>query len=228
MYKRLISFLLVFVFVFSFSFSVFAQSTNDSEVILEKGSILTYQDFAEMKVVIDNANKTMTADEVRRLIAKKINEKEKMINNGAITPSYTIWGMNLNAQELALVVLYPWEAISVYNDAQTALTRAQALYQSSTLYQGNGDAFRHAYWNALMVDDVGVILAEAFATAHEYETPDGIDKTMDLNNNVEGRNIGQYTTRDKYETSVKNYVSWGWLLRIVNNQLVPTDSSGRL
>lgn len=141
---------------------------------------------------------------------------------------YTIWGMNLNSSELEMVILHPIAAITVYNDAQAASTTAQNIYVSSTLYQGNGDAFRHAYWNALMTSHLNSSLAYDFATANEAATPDGIDKTMDLNNNAKGRIIGGFGGSDSQLQSIcEAYVSSSQLHRIVNGQLVPTDSSGR-
>ena len=45
----------------------------------------------------------------------------------------------------------------------------------------NGDAFRHTYWNALMVKYVGVDDAKTFADAHESgDDSQGVDKEMDL------------------------------------------------
>lgn len=199
------------------------------DIILERGYILTYEDFVEIRIEMEekNKNKPITDKEAKLLIVKKIKEKEK-ISDTVISPFYTIWGMNLNAAEIALTILYPVSAIYVYADAQTALEEAENRYQYNTLYQGNGDAFRHAYWNALMTNDIGSNKAELFANAHESETPDGIDKTMDLYNNAQGRSIGQTWNPSDYISITMTYVNWGFLYRIVDNLLVETDSSGKL
>jgi hypothetical protein len=79
-----------------------------------------------------------------------------------------------------------------------------------------------------MTKFIGSWKANLFATAHESETPDGIDKTMDLNNNEIGRNIGIYYSYSVLKSTVTTYVNNGWLYRIVNGVLTVTDSSGRL
>ena len=60
----------------------------------------------------------------------------------------------------------------------------------SRLTKGNGDAFRHAYWNAILVPNMGGSSgavygeerAKAWTDAHEQYSV-GIDKEMDLHNN---------------------------------------------
>ncbi len=61
----------------------------------------------------------------------------------------------------------------------------------NSLYNGKGDAFRHAYWNAANVNDLGAILTEELTSAHEERPPSYtysyLEKQMDLLNNQEGR-----------------------------------------
>lgn len=55
---------------------------------------------------------------------------------------------------------------------------------------GHNDAFRHAYWNALMTKHFGEDFAEAFGSAHEGVPGNPADKeAMDLHNNQVGRRI---------------------------------------
>ena len=55
---------------------------------------------------------------------------------------------------------------------------------------GHNDAFRHAYWNALMTKNFGEKFAAAFGTAHEGVPGNPADKeAMDLFNNELGRRI---------------------------------------
>jgi hypothetical protein len=51
------------------------------------------------------------------------------------------------------------------------------------------DAFRHAYWSALNYRDVGVLAAFTLGAAHECNTPEGIDRSMDFHNNEVGFSI---------------------------------------
>jgi hypothetical protein len=55
---------------------------------------------------------------------------------------------------------------------------------------GHADAFRHMYWNAIMVRRFGPEFAEDFATAHEGVAGNpAADEAMDLYNNSLGRQI---------------------------------------
>ncbi|WP_157103763.1 DUF6973 domain-containing protein [Nocardia harenae] len=58
---------------------------------------------------------------------------------------------------------------------------------------GHADAFRHAYWNAMLTKEFGAEWTEAFTTAHErIDDPDRTHATaeaMDLYNNEVGRRI---------------------------------------
>ncbi|MEV5598753.1 hypothetical protein [Streptomyces sp. NPDC052496] len=57
---------------------------------------------------------------------------------------------------------------------------------------GHMDAFRHAYWNALMAQRFGVDWAERYGTAHERLPGNPSDReAMDLHNNEIGRRIAQ-------------------------------------
>ncbi len=56
---------------------------------------------------------------------------------------------------------------------------------------GHRDAFRHAYWNALMTQKYGEQWASAFGTAHEGVPGNTANReAMDLYNNAVGRTIG--------------------------------------
>lgn len=97
---------------------------------------------------------------------------------------------NLNEAEKAFVRRHPIAAVEFREAAEKALTEAQRMFPDS-LHNGEGDAFRHAYWNALMTRAEGAGLAEQFATAHEAgpdNPPD--ERAMDLYNNAVGREIG--------------------------------------
>lgn len=57
---------------------------------------------------------------------------------------------------------------------------------------GHQDAFRHAYWNALLTKEYGEPWTKAFATAHESGPRNpGAREAMDLYNNEVGRKISQ-------------------------------------
>jgi hypothetical protein len=89
-----------------------------------------------------------------------------------------------------------FESMSRFNqlgylaNAQKATWKSEELFPNS-LTNGKGDAFRHAYWNALNVILLGDNLAESLATAHEDQPPTYTysykETQMDLFNNEVGR-----------------------------------------
>ncbi|WP_280382373.1 DUF6973 domain-containing protein [Nocardia wallacei] len=79
-----------------------------------------------------------------------------------------------------------WQQYQLTEDAKNA---AEEQFPASTA-DGQGDAFRHAYWNALMTQKYGEDWTETFTTAHEKtggNTPQR--EAMDLYNNQVGRNV---------------------------------------
>lgn len=206
---------------------------ENQSIIIERGGVLTEDDFCEIYNIYEtNLAKgiELTDNEILTLLVKKINDKE----NQPSTYDYNILGKNATKEELLLVAKYPTQSVKIFNNSSTASNTASSLYKAETLYLGNGDAFRHAYWNALNVKSVGADIAKAFANAHESETPEGNDKTMDLRNNTVGRNIGRIYSNSSNAT-IKNKVieavNQGRLYRLYNNnikgKLITTDSSGR-
>ena len=203
---------------------------ENQSIIIERGGVLTEYDFCEIYNIYEtNLAKgiELTDNEILTLLVKKINDKE----NQPSTYAYNILGKNATKEELLLVAKYPTQSVKIFNNSSTASNTASSLYKAETLYLGNGDAFRHAYWNALNLKSVGADIAKAFANAHESETPEGNDKTMDLRNNTVGRNIGRIYSNSSNAT-IKNKVieavNQGRLYRLYNNnikeKLITTDS----
>lgn len=89
-----------------------------------------------------------------------------------------------------------FESMSRFNqlgylaNAQKATWKSEELFLNSQR-NGKGDAFRHAYWNALNVILLGDNLAESLASAHEDQPADYPysykETQMDLFNNEVGR-----------------------------------------
>jgi hypothetical protein len=75
---------------------------------------------------------------------------------------------------------------------QDALHVAEGKFEGKGLTDGHADAFRHAYWNALMTQRYGEEWVREFATAHERNpSSHHIPVAMDLHNNEVGRKIAQ-------------------------------------
>lgn len=91
--------------------------------------------------------------------------------------------------------LSPQSQYKYLKNAYFASERAKQWYPES-LHNGKGDAFRHAYFNALNVISIGEAYAQLLSTAHEDITfnPQNVyqykEKQMDLHNNQIGRNWG--------------------------------------
>ena len=78
--------------------------------------------------------------------------------------------------------------LSYLANAQFATWKAEEFFPDwKDQYNGKGDAFRHAYWNAANVNDLGYPLTESLTTAHEDKPPSYAyshkEKQMDLFNN---------------------------------------------
>ncbi|WP_051023072.1 DUF6973 domain-containing protein [Nocardia pneumoniae] len=85
--------------------------------------------------------------------------------------------------------LGPAHVIEQVQLTETAKDTAKELYPNS-VDDGQGDAFRHAYWNALMTQKYGEDWTKEYTTAHEKSggnTPQR--EAMDLYNNELGRKV---------------------------------------
>jgi len=140
---------------------------------------------------------------------------------------------NMTAETRRLSMQNPLGALDVRNDAAHARRMTNYFYYQGH-FQGNADAFRHGFWNALMIRSVGYIWAERFATAHESETVCQDDLHMDLQNNAWGRMDGQtyrHLTTHQLAYQIMDYVTWGWYIRIHNNDgvltIIPTNRDDR-
>lgn len=85
---------------------------------------------------------------------------------------------------------------------------------------GHRDAFRHAYWNALMTQQFGENWTRAFATAHEGGPGNPANReAMDLYNNEVGRSIGaanRNATPDQLANLVEQALNQG-KLTVINS-----------
>ncbi|MDC8004674.1 hypothetical protein POV27_11485 [Aureisphaera galaxeae] len=100
-----------------------------------------------------------------------------------------------NAKEAILFRIFPQYAALHIQNSFTALSRAQELAPTfsdglSGLDDGKGDAFRHAFWNALGTAEFGGNMMKLFADAHEW-MQSGLDVDMDNFNNEKGRLIAE-------------------------------------
>lgn len=121
-----------------------------------------------------------------------MSDSEKNIFNGE---------MSFRDQSIYLITAYQAKVIAEEN------------YPGLILINDKGDAFRHAYWSALLVKRFNLNFAERITTAHEehYDKSTYIywykDAEMDLFNNEVGRgfaNIGYDQLVNRVKLAVSN------------------------
>ncbi|MFJ8478389.1 DUF6973 domain-containing protein [Kitasatospora sp. NPDC094011] len=114
----------------------------------------------------------------------------------AASSSYS-YGMN--GAEFRFCVLQP-SHINICDNASdhadAAADAAKRNFPRESLHNGQGDAFRHCYWNARMTIDMGVNTAKGFGDRHEEGGGPEDEKRMDLYNNAQGRWFGEYYNKN--------------------------------
>ncbi|MGN4932227.1 DUF6973 domain-containing protein [Bacillus cereus group sp. MYBK14-1] len=173
-------------------------------------------------------------DEINQIVAEKIKNHQPVSRAKAAADEYYIpvFG-KINSAEIKLATSNPFEFTIYSACAVTAWRSAENYYGGNSLYQGNGDAYRHSYWNDSLVKrmggtkgrDFGDTRAKIWTDAHEANSS-GIDLEMDLHNNWIGRMLAynNYSwSLEQYSNHLKNAVANGGMARIVNGQLVRTN-----
>lgn len=119
---------------------------------------------------------------------------------------------------------WPWRYKKCYDIKKTAdkaYNSAAKLYAKNGLKDGKGDAYRHCYWSALMTVKWGEAEALEHGTRHESDTPEGAERTMDLENNGTGRDRGdRYRNDDKSRRACAYLANGGFLYTLKNGKLV--------
>lgn len=161
-----------------------------------------------------------TLSQIRRLYIKSTKESD-------ISPQISYYGYKLNPEEEQLFWENPWKAIqAVYYGVIEATDETEERFGFSG-HNDASDAFRHAYWNALMVVHIDYNWAYRWATAHEEgaEGQPEIEKEMDLWNNRVGRLIAASNpgaSDSELSDDVMEALNNGELRKIFNDELVPT------
>lgn len=102
--------------------------------------------------------------------------------------------------------------VDQFGMADQAMEAAINTYPQS-VDDGHGDAFRHAYWNALMAQRFGPEWTEMYGTAHEKSGGNPPNReAMDLFNNQLGREIGAANpdaSPEELQQLIKNKIETG-------------------
>lgn len=227
----------MFLFVCLLSFFVISEekgyAQNNEKVYLsdEVLNSLTGEDLVKAYDIMSSRYDITqkTEDELNEIAALVINEiHESKINeniNYGILPKLK----KLNAAEMILAAAYPAEAILVYKHTETAENTVAKYYNNPTADNGNANAFKHAFWSGIMLKNLPK-RAGQWTTAHEMSSGDDIAVQMDLHNNHYGRQLHQSMgspSDAEFAKELMKRIDRGELKRKVNNNLVPTDSTGK-
>jgi hypothetical protein len=165
--------------------------------------------------------------EVLPKILPKNLDDEDLPSPGGFDPK-AAWN-SLNPTEKKLTLLHPYQALQVNAAREEAIRETMARFLLENQHNGNGDAFRHALWNAFMVKRTSHAVAEAFANAHEVGSKaPALESKMDLFNNRVGRELARavqggsrWGERASYSAYV-NAVDWA----VTSGQLRRVDFGG--
>lgn len=230
----------ILAFVSFLYFGIVSVSAEEAIITDDVLSKLTYNDFSAAKEIFDEKYDESTLsvaekDNIAIELLIDIADQKSEVQTYALPDTYD----RLNAEEKRLVVLHPGQALTVYSMSNIATRVSITYFRDGNHDNNNGNAFRHAYWNALLTIELGYNNAEMWGTAHEYGQS-GLGTTMDLQNNEEGRQAGEMVTtfynnlygRKPTYAEVRNAifsrVDRGQLVRVVNGKLIPTDSSDNI
>lgn len=174
---------------------------------------------------------------------KKMKEDEEAVKSNVACPygsSCTTGGGDqeeylyfnrATGEEIWLCANHPFKCNTANKLATQASEKTKSIYDQYVLWQGNGDAFRHAYWSALMTKHIDRDFAYDAGLAHEglkrgYDfDSQGADNKMDISNNYSGRILGddnKSKSDDQIANIIKNGVIKGNLKRIRTYTSVPS------
>lgn len=137
--------------------------------------------------------------------------------------------LNLTPAERALFNGSPSRGILTIKYGYEAKLASLEHY-SDGLWNGNGDAFRHCFWNALLTINIDRKWSNDWTKAHEeFPGNPANEKLMDLRNNLNGQQLGiAYQTNDRSKSGCLAAANVGRLTRLVNGQIAPTNAEGRI
>lgn len=186
---------------------------------------LTEEDYATIlpKIkMLELKNPNLSEEELDQLAYELFLKEFENKSSDLVTPYYIAIG-GANSQEVALCARHPIRCTKAKSAANTANKQTEAYYKSG-FHNGNADAFRHAYWNNLMVKSIGAIPAAEFANAHEYGATNQttLERNMDLHNN----HLGRHDFKEYSAAQIRNAVTNGRAIRIENNKFYSTNGVG--
>lgn len=239
MKKGIVRFCLVFSIL---AISILYQTQNLNAKISEgsyKSLVITDSQFKEIVNYGISIQPKYNKDTVENMIYQKMltysnsNKKNNVVvsyGSGSGSGSGAKYFGTPNGAELMLAALHPNETGIVLAAKDISSSSADVLYKNNGLLNGRGDAYRHAYWMALVASETSYDMAMKFGDAHEnYPGNPPLEKEMDLHNNRMGAKQG-----DKARTlgisyrqpkGLQTVETCGGLRVIVGNQLSYSGTS---
>jgi len=188
----------------------------------------------------ENSKHLRPTDFVNSLSEKRLDENPLYALKVKIGFKITV---SLNPLETELFKRYPEQTTKLLYLGAIAKEKSEEIYSEKSSYLGDGDAFRHGYWNALLAKYVNADFAKAWTTAREMKgvqadngemsIPDFDAKNseafMDMLNNNIGRTIGKINhklTDDELVSYIQKQVARGKLYKVQESdgKLVPTGN----
>ena len=130
------------------------------------------------------------------------------------------YGITLTNCEKEWIDEFTYLAYSIWRNREKAFRETESTF-GKNMAKDCSDAFRHAYWSALNYRDVGVLAAYTLGAAHECNTPEGIDRSMDFHNNNVGFSISSNVSSGtdlELKNAVLNSMNNGELLIFNSNE----------
>lgn len=140
---------------------------------------------------------------------------------------------NLNYAEQVLVAGYPLDAMSMNSAREEADKATWEIFKEAGNGDGEANAFKHAYWNAVAAKKIGEKKTRLFANAHEFgwAWENAVNPTpmkMDLHNNSVGRIIGTSNLyKDDIRSGIMIKLISGNLRKIENGKPIPTNANAQ-
>ena len=99
--------------------------------------------------------------------------------------------LQLTSAERTYIFMYPEHASAIKASKESAYLETRRRFGRNG-QNDRSDAFRHCFWSALLVREIGYAAALRFTNAHESSpTNDPTERAMDLHNNSVGLKIGR-------------------------------------
>ena len=226
-------------------------AADGSDERFKEENPIVYQAITDLSITWTLLDKMQKAPNVSPDIKNNIESDKLFINDlcnvvreigDTITVKSTkvnfLWESHeLNPTEAVLYANNPVHGTIALIKAVDANLMTGSIYGDGYEDYNNANAFRHAYWSASMVIAIDEEYVKYFTDAHEYGFPANFtgefyyrSTIMDLENNEIGREIAKNVNYNYTLTlnSIIMSIDNGVLTRLVNNELVSTDSSRKI